>query len=250
MDGRSHDWRMVARESARVAPAVRRRGLILDLDDTLYPREEYVQSGLMAVARYVEERHGIAALDAFTTMSRARRDGQRGIELQVLCAAKALPEDLIPMLVDVFRTHQPVLRLPRATAAVLARLRAEQWRLVVLTNGRPSVQHAKIGALGLEALIDDALYAEEIVHGGKPAPQAFRAAVERLGVPPGRCIAVGDDPERDVAGARAIGLKTIRVITGGHVVAPALDADAIVDSLEALPAVVNHLLELATPDAA
>jgi putative hydrolase of the HAD superfamily len=243
-----HDWKP-PKESPRVVPATRRRGLILDLDDTLYAREEYVQSGLMAVARHLEERHDVPAIDAFTTMSRARRDGRQGSEMQMLCAGHGLPETLIPELVEVFRTHTPVLRLPRTTGAVLTRLRAERWRMVVLTNGRPSVQQAKIAALGLEALVDDTLYAEEIVAGGKPAVQVFRAALERLGVPALRCIAVGDDPVRDVAGARAAGLKTVRVITGAPV-DPAVDADATIDSLDALPAVVNHLLELVTPDAA
>ncbi len=42
----------------------------------------------------------------------------------------------------------------------------------------------------------------------KPAPQIFHAACARLGLPPDAVLHVGDDPELDVAGARAAGLRT------------------------------------------
>lgn len=245
-----HDWSLTTREDVRVVPNWTRRGLVVDLDDTLYQREEYVQSGLLAVARHVEERFGLSALDAFATLTDARRGGHEGQELQRLCRVHGLSPRLVRELIDVFRAHPPVLRLARRTVATLTRLRAEGWQIVVLTNGLPAVQRAKVAALKLVPLVDAIVYAEEHAEGGKPAPAAFRAALQRLALPARRCVAVGDDPRADIAGARRAGLRTVRLAVPGRVVAPEDEADVVIDTFEALPAVVAHLLDMVTPDAA
>lgn len=51
----------------------------------------------------------------------------------------------------------------------------------------------------------------------KPHPRLFAAGISSLGeeVPPERVLFVGDDPERDIAGARAAGLRTCW-ISGGR----------------------------------
>jgi putative hydrolase of the HAD superfamily len=43
----------------------------------------------------------------------------------------------------------------------------------------------------------------------KPGPKAFAALVDELGVDPGRCFYVGDDPVADVGGALRSGLRAI-----------------------------------------
>lgn len=43
----------------------------------------------------------------------------------------------------------------------------------------------------------------------KPSPQPFRLALEKLGLDAGDCIMVGDWPERDMIGAKNIGMKTV-----------------------------------------
>jgi ribonucleotide monophosphatase NagD (HAD superfamily) len=56
---------------------------------------------------------------------------------------------------------------------------------------------------------------------GKPDPQMFRTAIDRLG--PGRALVVGDRIESDLAGAAAAGLDGAIVLTG---VSSRADADA------------------------
>ena len=247
---RLHDWTTAAREEPRVTPSARGRGILFDLDDTLYPREEYVQSGLLAVARYVEERYGLPALDGFATLTQARRSGSHGRELQAFCGRHGFPEGLVRDLLAVFRAHRPPLRLPRAAKTVLARLRADDWRMVIVTNGLPSVQREKVAALGLTSLVEHVIYAEEVTPGGKPAPEVFRTALRRLGLPARRCVAVGDDPKCDIAGARAAGLRTVRVIPPAHDIADDSGADATIAGLASLPSLLDTLLDAVTPDAA
>jgi putative hydrolase of the HAD superfamily len=208
------DWSINARDTTR--PNAFARGVILDLDDTLYPHEAFVHSGLMAVARHVEETKAVAAMDAFAVMTSARRQGG-GRELQALCARFGWDEQDVPGLLAVYRGHLPNLRLPRATADVLARLREDGWRTVVLTNGMPLVQRGKVKALGLGPLVDAVVYADEHATGGKPAAAAFRAAMNALGLAARQCVCVGDDTACDIAGARAQGIRTVWLDAGsGH----------------------------------
>jgi len=43
----------------------------------------------------------------------------------------------------------------------------------------------------------------------KPDPRIFRSALDALGVPANRAVFVGDEPEADIAGARAAGLRAV-----------------------------------------
>ena len=71
---------------------------------------------------------------------------------------------------------------------------------------------------------------------GKPERDFFRLALEDLGQGAGEVAMVGDDPEADVAGARAAGLKGVQVKTGKYAAAgDAEEADLILESFAGLP---------------
>ncbi|HEY2158898.1 MAG TPA: HAD family hydrolase [Isosphaeraceae bacterium] len=50
----------------------------------------------------------------------------------------------------------------------------------------------------------------------KPHPDFYRAACDRLGLPPGRVLCVGDDLENDVLGPRRAGLRAILLDRNGR----------------------------------
>jgi FMN phosphatase YigB (HAD superfamily) len=91
-------------------------------------------------------------------------------------------------------------------------------------------------------------YAEEHVAGGKPAAAAFKAALRSLELGAGQCVCAGDDPVRDVRGARALGIRTIRLSRPGTVrgAAPGDEADVVIDSLRQLPRAAALLLDRVT----
>ncbi len=227
-----------------------RRGLILDLDDTLYPRERFVMSGFAAVARHVGVAHGLSVELAYGILRRTYATARRGQEFQVLCDQTGLSRDVLPSLVDIFRRHMPTLWLNHGVVDALHRLRAAGWRLAILTNGLPSVQFRKIAALGLTSLVDEVVYAEEHVAGGKPAAAAFKAVLRSLELSAEQCICVGDDLVRDVRGARALGIRTIRVARAGVAAAPGEDADMVIDSFRDLPDAARLLQDTVTADVA
>jgi putative hydrolase of the HAD superfamily len=217
------------------------RAAIFDLDDTLYEREQFVLSGFAAVAEAIERRFDLPAPWIVATLKRARMRGHEGRELQALCADHGLPDSLIPELVDVVRHHEPALSLGSVASAVIAQMRADGWRLAILTNGLPATQRNKVDALGLETRVDAVLYAEEHAPGGKPSRAAYDAALAAVGVTADRAVFIGDDLVRDIQGARAAGLYTLRVAPGGARRTGG-DADAIV-VLEDVPAAAGRLVK-------
>lgn len=225
------------------------RGLIFDLDDTLYPYSQFVAGGFAAVATHVEARFGVPAADAQQTLECARQTGAHGREMQALCSAYGLPLALVPELVKVFRSHPPTLTLHKGAETMLRRVRADGWRTAILTNGLPCVQAAKVSALRLGTLVDHVVFAEEHAPGGKPAAAPFLEALRRLGLPSCRCVFVGDDTFCDIAGARSVGMATILVCASARPVCPAIP-DAATTSLEAVPELAAALLDGVTCDVA
>jgi len=219
------------------------RAVLFDLDDTLYPERRYALSAFRHLSRTLAVLPGVDAKQALATLVRSLRQGRRDTALQTLCDELGHSPESIPSMVKIMRGHMPALMLPPASAAVLDALRAD-WRLGIVTNGFPAVQRRKVAALGVSDLVDAVIFAYE--HGtglGKPDPQAFLEAASQVGVAPEHCVFVGDDLERDVRGARAVGMCTIRLSrAAASRVAAVDDADAIASSVADVPRLATALL--------
>ncbi len=91
----------------------------------------------------------------------------------------------------------------------------------------------------------DAIVSAEDTQRGKPDPQVFIVAAERLGVPPARCV-VMEDAVAGVQAAKAGGMKCVAVRFVGHHPEAALaaaGADLVVPSLDQVSvATVRRLL--------
>lgn len=118
--------------------------------------------------------------------------------------------------------------LPGA-AAWIRRLHAAGWKQAIASSAPRQNVDVMLQALGVDRELD-AIAAAEDVTAGKPDPQVFLTAAERLGVPPARCVVVEDAPA-GIEAARRAGMRSIGVTRG----AP-LDADLAVASLTDLAA--------------
>ena len=218
-----------------------RRAVIFDLDDTLYRERRFVLSGLREVAQHIERRHGKPAADTWRVMTRHFRHCGRAALLQAVCRAQNLPLQEIPGWVALIRSHTPQLRLPGRSADTLRRVRADGYRVGILTNGLPDTQRAKVEALGLRSLADAIVYADDHAVGGKPHPACFAAVLAALRVPAPDAVFVGDHPRNDIEGARAAGLRTIW-LSGPHA-SRTSGAHIVVSSLGAVPSALRLLKE-------
>jgi beta-phosphoglucomutase len=111
----------------------------------------------------------------------------------------------------------------------LNQLKADQWLQALATSSPRNNIGAVFAALGIENYFDVVVSSEEVKH-GKPHPDVFLAAAEKLNIAPGKCIVIEDAPAGIEAAHRA-GMKAIGVRTT-H---PDLVADWAVESLDRLP---------------
>jgi HAD superfamily hydrolase (TIGR01509 family) len=199
------------------------RGVCVDLDDTLFPQQEWLAGAWAAVA----DRATTLGLDGAAlhrTLARVAAEGsdRGGIIDRALVAIGVRPEAFVGSLVSAFTCHAPRLLTPYPAAlAALARLHVAV-PVVLVTDGNPRIQHAKVTALGLDALVDHVVVSDDL--GGravrKPHPAAFLRALELLDLPAADVVHIGDRTAKDVAGARGVGMRSLRVRTGEYAALP------------------------------
>lgn len=198
-------------------------GLLLDLDDTLYdyvPAERAASERVVGlVAKYLGREPG--------EVTRALREAKRVVKARVGNVASA--HSRLAYLVElVHRMGRPealvrVRGWERAyweTFLANAQLRPsahrmlDGWRalghkVAIVTNLGLEIQLWKMEHFQLCTRVDALVVSEEVAV-EKPAKEAFLLAAERLGVPIETCVVVGDSPDSDGAGARALGLRYLQ----------------------------------------
>jgi FMN phosphatase YigB (HAD superfamily) len=197
-------------------------GVVVDLDDTLYPQAEYLAGAARAVAVVAGARglDGVAVHSALTAELAAGSDRGGTIDRALLAAGvlpAALPEH-VPALVAAFTGSRPV-RLPLfpgVDAALDALVAAAP--LACLTDGNPAIQAAKLTATGLHRRLPVVVVTDAL--GGraarKPHPAGLLAVAETLRVPADRLLVIGDRPGKDVAVAASVGARAIRIRQGEY----------------------------------
>ncbi|WP_285725874.1 HAD family hydrolase [Psychromicrobium xiongbiense] len=88
----------------------------------------------------------------------------------------------------------------------LTLLRARGYRVGLLTNGNEEQQLGKLLATGLSEIFD-VVCISEAIGARKPDSLAFETFARLLGVEPYQCLFIGDDPDQDVVGATAAGMR-------------------------------------------
>jgi len=176
--------------------------LLLDVDGTLVDSTAVVER----VWRTWSHEHGVD-IDAVLRVCHGRRAEDTIREFTAPEHAAAALRRLEDLEIDDL---DGVVACPGAADLLetLARGSAPAWALV--TSGSLPLVTARMKAAGLP-LPEVVLTAESVVH-GKPAPQGYLLAAERIGVPASACVVVEDAPA-GVAAGLAAGATVIAVTT-------------------------------------
>ncbi len=137
---------------------------------------------------------------------------------------------LAPRLAEASRASD-IVELDGA-GATLERLAAGGVRraLVCDTGFSPGrVVRELLARAGLLPLLEITIFSDE-AGVPKPDPRVFHAALSPLAVPPRAAAHVGDLRRTDVAGARAVGMRSVRLRWHHDDRSPLPDADAVADS--------------------
>ncbi len=175
------------------------KGVIFDLDDTLYSEKEYVRSGFRAVS----DRLGGGYEDRLWAFFEAGKPAVDELSKILNC------EERKAELIEVYRSHKPDIRPYDGAAELIAQLKEKGIRVGIITDGRPEGQRNKLAALGLD--VDDVIITDEL--GGsqfrKPCDVAFRIMVTRWRLNPEDVAYVGDNATKDFQAPKQLGMKSV-----------------------------------------
>jgi beta-phosphoglucomutase len=104
--------------------------------------------------------------------------------------------------------------------------------MAVGSSGPPENVDLVLGLLGKRPWFSGVITGMDVTR-GKPDPQVFLLAAQRLGVPPGRCVVVEDAP-LGILAAKAAGMASVGLASTGRSRWMLAGADLVIDTLEAL----------------
>ena len=153
--------------------------------------------------------------------------GRRPIDTIRGAAAHLSPDTELRRLDTLLDAEAHAVRLQAGAARAVDIARSGLWGIVTST----SRERAQIYLEDLGLAVPDVLVGGEDVVAGKPAPDGYLTAAERLGVAPEACL-VAEDAPAGIAAARAAGAFVLAVATT-RTRAQLADADVVVDDLMA-----------------
>ena len=198
------------------------RGVLWDLDGTLVDSADY---------HWRAWRDTLAAEGASITYQQFLDSfGQKNDRILARWFGPDISVDRIQRIGDAKEAEyrrlaqtEGLLALPGAVDWI-ARLKRAGWKQAIASSAPRANVEVMLRAATLDRSFD-ALVAAEDVSSGKPDPEVFLKAAERLGVVPFRCVVV-EDAAAGIEAARGAGMRCI-----GVGAAATLTADIVVRSL-------------------
>lgn len=119
---------------------------------------------------------------------------------------------------------------------------SETHGIALLTNGAPDLQREKIAASGLEGFFKAIAVSGE--HGiGKPRPEIFHRLLGEMAVSPSEALMVGNSLERDIAGARNAGIRSVWIRVPGSEEQADVTPDHTITALSEIHGILRDLGE-------
>lgn len=176
------------------------KGVVFDLDDTLFSETQYVRSGYEAVGRYLEEP------DAAERLWSLFKEGKMAIDCYLKEIGKSDRKDAC---LEVYRLHKPQINLYDGVAELIEELKDRGVKVGIITDGRPEGQRNKIEALGL--IVDDVIITDELggIQFRKPNTVAFRLIRDRWEIPYESMVYVGNDAAKDFQAPMQLGMRCL-----------------------------------------
>lgn len=197
------------------------KGIIFDLDDTLYNASFCYKCGLEAIALYSEKNLNISPGDFDQKFSIARKNVKERLGnvaashnrlLYIQNFLEQIGESPVVHALEMYNLYWDIVlesaRLYEYVIPLFDFLKGKGIKIAILSDLTSHIQHRKILKLGLEEYVDVLVTSEE-VGVEKPCAAMFEAVIDKLNAKAEELIMVGDSPERDITGSEAVGIKAL-----------------------------------------
>ncbi len=222
------------------------RAIVFDLDNTLTDFMRMKEAAIQAAMDGMID----AGLKISRDELRGRIDAiykERGLEFQQVfdeLLARELgqidPKILASGIVAYRRARESTLVLYPHVHMTLLELVKRGIRLGVVSDAPRMQVWLRLCNLGLQHLFDEVVTFDDTGE-RKPSPAPFREVLRRLGVEAAESLMVGDWAERDVVGAKSLGMKTVFARYGDTFDTKHSGADFDVDDIWMLVGIVDQL---------
>jgi HAD superfamily hydrolase (TIGR01509 family) len=178
------------------------RAVIFDMDGVLVDSEPF---GFEALRR-VMTRYGLPYSEEENAefLGRTTLDSCRILKARhgFTASAETLADWYVEhMLEQIGRGPTPMVGVPD----VLRQVRASGYRMALASSAEVRVIEANLAALAIRPLFEAVVSGTQVAR-GKPAPDVFLAAAERLATPPAQCLVI-EDSRNGLLAAKAAGMR-------------------------------------------
>ena len=171
--------------------------VVFDLDDTLYPEADYVDSGVRYVCAQI---NSLCGINCYETIQAQRLHDSKLDWLSLVCKLSCLKPSVKESLLWMYRLHLPDINLYENCSESLAKIKSAALAVVVLTDGRTVTQKLKLASLGLSQY---PAYVSEDYGSAKPVPDRFQAIQKDF--PADKYVYVADNVHKDFLGCNPLG---------------------------------------------
>jgi putative hydrolase of the HAD superfamily len=192
------------------------KAIIFDLDDTLYLEKYYLESGFMAISRYIHDITGVKSKETFKLLKDLNDIDNKFVFNRLINHSEKYNKLKINNLLKIYREHKPLIKLEKEAITTLINLKKLGYRIGIITDGTIIQQNNKIKSLRLKEYIDEIIITDELGKKyWKPHPKAFEIMKYRLNVKYIEMIYIGDNPQKDFYINSIHPIKTVRLKGAG-----------------------------------
>ena len=199
------------------------RLVLLDIDNTLYDADAAYKAAEEAVFKELQRRYNLLTWEIFIEHYKKARSlvhkelagsasmHNRFLYFQAMMEMMGLtlePGILLRLTNLYWRTVFRVSKPFPGVKQTLRKLKEYNVRIGVVTDLLAHIQAEKLLRLGVDRYIDFMVSSEEAGR-EKPHPSIYLTALHKARIPPEDAVMVGDDIEKDVLGAKDVGITGV-----------------------------------------
>jgi len=188
------------------------KGVVFDLDDTLYLERDFVKSGFQEVDNFLKKKGVMSefyplAWDLFLS-------GKRGdIFNRVLVSRdKYFDSNLISEMVEVYRAHKPRINLLDDAKWALSYYH-KIYEISLISDGNLNTQKNKFNSLNIKNFFSKTYFTDFWgMKYWKPNSHVFRIFEKDVGLSGHKCVYISDNPLKDFIAPNKLGWRTIQIL--------------------------------------